>query len=164
MRLLLAAALLAATPATAHVTLDREEAPAGSYVRLAIRVPHGCEGAATTGIRLDLPPGLGSVKPGVKPGWILALTPGEPGPTPAGEAPHGPAPRAVAWRGGPLPDAFYDEFLLMIRTPATPGATLALPIVQDCEGGATARWTERPQPGQPRPRFPAPLLRLTPRP
>lgn len=42
-------------PAFAHVTLDTPQAVALGYVRVAIRVPHGCEGAATTGIRLQCP-------------------------------------------------------------------------------------------------------------
>ena len=45
-------ASLLALPAAAHVTLDQSTMPADSYLRLAIRVPPGCDGAATTGIRL----------------------------------------------------------------------------------------------------------------
>jgi periplasmic copper chaperone A len=167
MRARLALALLAgllARPAMAHVTLDRTEAPADSYVRLAIRVPHGCAGAATTGIRLALPEGLTSVKPAPKPGWALTILPGEPVP---GRGEHGAAAttvREIAWRGGPLPDDQYDEFLLMVRTPDRPGQTLLFPFVQDCEGGAVTRWIERAEPGQPAPRAPAFGLRLTPKP
>src|ERR687889_1179457 len=85
---------LAAVPAAAHVTLDLAEAPADSYVRVAIRVPHGCSGAATTGLRLQVPPGLRGVKPAPKPGWTLVTMPGE-----AGGAPS-PAPTAVASEHG----------------------------------------------------------------
>jgi len=162
---------LAALPAAAHVTLDLAEAPADSYVRVAIRVPHGCSGAATTAIRLQVPPGLRGVKPAPKPGWTLAIVPGEAGAAPpapgalAGE-PGGedPVVKEVAWRGGPLPDGQFDEFLLLFRTPAAPGETLWFPFVQECEGGAVARWIERPQPGQPRPARPAWALRLVPKP
>ena len=163
--------LVAVAPAAAHVTLDLAEAPADSHVRVAIRIPHGCAGAATTGIRLQVPPGLRSVKPAPKPGWALTVLSGE---QPRGAAPaaagapgeHGEEPtvREVAWRGGPLPDAWYDEFVLVFRTPATPDETLWFPFVQECEGGAVGRWIERPQPGQPRPRWPAHGLRLTPKP
>ena len=167
---------LAATPAAAHVTLDLAEAPADSYVRVAIRVPHGCSGAATTGLRLQVPPGLRGVKPAPKPGWTLDIAPGEAGGAPAasaasaasaaaaGEHGEGPTIKEVAWRGGPLPDDRFDEFLLLFRTPAAPGETLWFPFVQECEGGAVARWIERPQPGQPRPARPAWALRLVPKP
>ena len=51
-------ASLFALPAAAHVTLDQSTMPADSYLRVAIRVPHGCDGAATTGIRLQIPEGF----------------------------------------------------------------------------------------------------------
>lgn len=155
---------LGTLPAVAHVTLDRAEAPADGYVRLAIRVPHGCAGAATIGIRLAVPEGLTSVKPAPKSGWTLTIVPGEPAP---GRGEHGAAAstvREIAWRGGPLPDDQYDEFLLMVRTPDKSGETLWFPFVQECEGGAVTRWIERPQAGQPVPRTPAYGLRLTPKP
>jgi periplasmic copper chaperone A len=159
---------LAAAPAAAHVTLDLAEAPADSYVRVAVRVPHGCSGAATTGLRLQIPPGLRGVKPAPKPGWTLVTMPGEVGGVAAGPAGEhggeGPAIKEVAWRGGPLPDDRFDEFLLLFRTPPAPGETLWFPLVQECEGGAVARWIERPQPGQPRPARPAWALRLVPKP
>ena len=163
-RAAIASLFLAALPAAAHVTLDQAEAPADSYVRLAIRVPHGCAGAATTGIRLAVPEGLSSVKPAPKPGWTLTTVPGEPAP---GRGEHGAPARTlkeVAWRGGTLPDDQYEEFLLMVRTPATPGATLTFAFIQECEGGAVTRWIERRQPGEPAPRWPAYTLRLVPKP
>jgi uncharacterized protein YcnI len=154
----------AALPAAAHVTLDLAEAPAGSYVRLAIRVPHGCSGAATTGIRLLVPENLTSVRPAPKPGWTRAILPGEPAPGRGGDGAAAAAVREIAWQGGRLPDDQFDEFVLMVRTPDRPGESLWFPFVQDCEGDAVTRWTERAEPGQPAPRFPAHGLRLVPKP
>src|SRR3954454_10736304 len=105
----IAAALLAcAIPAEAHISLDTPQAAALAYQRIAIRVPHGCEGAATTAIRMQVPDGVTAVKPAPKPGWTLSIVadpsvPGAPG--------HEEAPpvREVAWRAEPghaLPDAF----------------------------------------------------------
>ena len=71
--LLLAAGALLALPAAAHITLDPTAAAAGSYVRAALRVPHGCAGAATTRVTLDLPEGIYSAKPMPKPGWRLTI-------------------------------------------------------------------------------------------
>ena len=47
---LLAAALAvaAAGAAQAHVTLETAEAPVGATYKAVLRVPHGCEGEATT--------------------------------------------------------------------------------------------------------------------
>jgi hypothetical protein len=62
--------------ALAHVTLETREAPAGSTYKAVLRVPHGCEGAATTAIRVRIPEGVIAVKPMPKPGWELATTEG----------------------------------------------------------------------------------------
>jgi uncharacterized protein YcnI len=158
--LVLAAALIAG-PAAAHVTLDRSEMPADSYLRVALRVSHGCQGAATTGIRVQVPPELRGVRPMPHAGWTLTTVPG-PAPA-AGSHDAAPMPREISWQGGNLPDAHYDEFVLYIRTPAEPGATLYFPVVQDCEGGKVTRWIERPtQPGQ-RLTTPAYAVRIVPK-
>ena len=161
---LIAAALggaMLACPATAHVTLDPPQAAAGSYVRTAIRVPHGCAGAATRQVTIRLPDEVTSARPMPKPGWTLAIT---------RRAPEAPVPNGhggtitevvgeITWAGGPLPDEQYDEFVLMLHTPKRPGETLVLPVIQHCEGGATAAWTEVPAAGHP-----APSIRLLPAP
>ncbi|TCI00308.1 copper chaperone PCu(A)C [Roseococcus sp. SYP-B2431] len=143
MKKLLALLLATATPAAAHVTLDPAEAQPASYTRLAFRVGHGCGGAATTGIEVGLPRGMTVARPMPKPGWEIAIEPGA----------------SVAWRGGPLPDAWYDEFVMMVRTPDRGGEALAFPVTQHC-GETVAAWTQPPVAGEPRPRFPAPMLQL----
>lgn len=163
----LSAACLAAAPlapAAAHVTLDTAQAPALGYVRLAIRVPHGCEGAATTGLRLQVPEGVTAVKPQPKPGWTLTVVADE---TPTAPGGHDASPpvREVAWRGGNLPDSFYEEFVLRVRMPDGAGQTVWFPFVQECEGGKVSRWIERPAAGQTldQLRMPAYPVKLVPR-
>src|SRR3954468_14467657 len=68
-----AACIALAAPARAHVTLDSPQAPALSYVRLAIRVPHGCDGASTTGIRGRVTEGVTAVEPQAQPGWTRTI-------------------------------------------------------------------------------------------
>jgi uncharacterized protein YcnI len=159
--LFLGAALLAA-PASAHVTLDQAVMPADSYVRIALRVPHGCEGAATAGVRLQVPSDLRGVRAMPVAGWTLTSRM-EGGVTVQGE--HGTihVPREVSWHGGNLPDDQYQEFVMLVRTPAEPGATLYFPVVQECEGGKVTRWIERPsQPGETL-RAPAYVVRIVPK-
>ena len=162
-----AAAALPVAPAQAHVTLDPAAAPAGAYVRAALRVPHGCAGAATTGIAVEIPEGLFTARPMPKPGWRLTI--GHRRLAAPARSPHGREVEAevarIAWEGGPLPDDQYEEFVLLLQVPNEPGGVLVLPVTQSCEGGRVEAWVERPVPGQsahdlPRP---APAMRLTPR-
>ncbi len=164
---LAAACLLAAVPAAApgahaHVTLEVQQAPANSTYRATFRVPHGCDGAAMTRLVVRLPEGVTQARPMPKAGWTLRITP-------RGEAPagHGAIPDAaeIAWEGGRLEDAHYDEFVIRLRLPDRANELLYIPVVQDCEGGRTAAWVEIPEAGRRVSdyRYPAPALRLTPR-
>jgi uncharacterized protein YcnI len=138
--LALAAVLLAAPPALAHVAADPGEAPAGGYQAVRFRVGHGCsETATTTALRIEIPPGVPSVRAQPKAGWSLAF-----------ERRDGQVV-AVTWAGALPPDQF-DEFALFFRLPDAPGV-LSFPAIQTC-GGETARWTGRDA------RHPAPTLRL----
>jgi uncharacterized protein YcnI len=164
--LALAASLLAALAfvpaASAHVTLDQASMPADSYLRIAVRVPHGCDGAATTGIRVQIPEGFRNVKPMPLTGWTLT-TVTEEGARPSGGHGESAPVKEVVWRGGNLPDAFYQEFILRVQTPREPGETVYFPVVQECEGGKVTRWIERPsQPGE-QLRAPAFPVRIVPK-
>ena len=50
---LVAAAMLAATSAGAHITLENREATIGQGYKAVFMVPHGCAGSATTKIRVN---------------------------------------------------------------------------------------------------------------
>lgn len=160
-RILLAALLLTPLVARAHVTADPAAAPAESYARIALRVPHGCAGAATIRVAVALPPSVTAARPMPKPRWRLATTlRALETPVPNG---HGgwvrEAVAEIVWEGGPLPDAHYDEFVVLLRLPALPGEILALPTVQGCEAGREVAWSEPPAPGAARP---VPVIRLLP--
>lgn len=132
------AALLAAPLAHAHITVAPASAPAGAYQTLVFKVGHGCAGSATTGITVQLPEGV-NAKPMPKPGWTIAL-----------------APREISWRGGPLPDAYYDEFTIQAKLPDAPGR-LVFKVGQQCEKGRTD-WADV----NPESKTPAPVLEVTP--
>lgn len=57
------AALAITTVAGAHVVIEPNEAPAASYVKLLLRVTHGCDGSPTRRLSVRLPEGLASVRP-----------------------------------------------------------------------------------------------------
>ena len=49
-----ALAVLAVSPAAAHVTLEKRQAPVGSYYKAVFAVPHGCAGSPTVKLRVQI--------------------------------------------------------------------------------------------------------------
>jgi uncharacterized protein YcnI len=162
----LVSAALIGTAAHAHVTLEKPSAPGGASYKAVLRVPHGCAGAATIGLRVRIPDGVLNVKPQPKPGWKIT-TVKEKLAKPAVLG-HGrevtETVREVSWSGGKLPDDYYDEFAFRVELPDLPGKTLYFPVVQECEKGVE-RWIEIPEPGKSRRDYekPAPELKLLPK-
>lgn len=145
----------------AHVTLEPQTASPGGYAKLVFRVPHDCEGSATTQIAVQLPQGCLSVKPQVHAGWKIKTTKFKLS-TPVES--HGKqiteTVSEVTWQGGPLSDEYMDEFGLSLKLPDTPGAKLVFPVIQTCQKGVS-RWTETPPPEHAHhAKFPAPYLML----
>jgi len=141
---LVTAFLLLGGPALAHVTANPNTAPAGTYFRTAFRVGHGCDGSPTTEIRMQIPPGLQSVRPEVVAGWDVEVVVDEleePYESHGETVTEGPV--EIIWSGGNLPDEHFQEFGLSMKTPDTPGETIYFPFVQICEDGELA-WIEIP--------------------
>lgn len=135
------------TVAFAHATLERPQAPAGSY-KAVLRIPHGCDGQATHTVRIELPEGFIDAKPMPKPGWSLAVDKGDyakPYKLHGREVASGA--QTVTWSGGDLPDDFYDEFVLSGTLAAEPGATLPFIVTQLCADGKVV-WDQIAEDGQ----------------
>jgi len=168
LRKLMLAALAAgafASPALAHVTLEKSEAPVGAAYKAVFRVPHGCEGAPTNVVRVQIPEGVISVKPMPKAGWTLEKVKGKYENTyDYYGTPTSEGTKEVVWRGGSLADDEYDEFIL--RGYLTPGLKvgemLYFPVVQECPEGKAERWLEIPAAGQSSDdlEYPAPGVKL----
>jgi periplasmic copper chaperone A len=151
--------------AFAHVTLEQAQAPVGASYKAVLRVPHGCDGAATTAIRVRVPEGVIDVKPMPKPGWTLTIVKGKYAKVHSlyrSQVSEGVT--EIDWSGGKLPDEYYDEFVFQsfLASDLEPGQTLYFPVVQECEQGVH-RWIEIPAGGQDYPE-PAPHLTLLPKP
>lgn len=162
-----ALALALWSDASAHVTLESREAVAGSYHKVVLRVPHGCQGSPTTALRVRIPDGVVGVKPQPKPGWEVGIEMGPMDQPPESGHSHGDGPdgdetvREVSWTGGRLLDNHFDEFAMQVRLPDTPGEVLHFLAVQECEDGVH-RWIEIPEEGRSAHDYdePAPALRL----
>ena len=141
-------AALVAVPASAHVTLETQQAVAGTYYKAVLRVGHGCDGSPMIRMRVRVPDGAVAVKPMPKPGWEVATVKGKLA-QPYDDG-HGnkitEGITEIVWSGGKLLDEHYDEFAFRMRLPATPNVTAYVPVVQECEKGVH-RWIEIPAAG-----------------
>ena len=160
-----AALALGSSAALAHVSLQLTEAPVGSTYRAIFQVPHGCEGNPTNVVRVQIPEGVIAVKPQPKACWMLEKIKGAYAKsydyygTPTSEG-----VKEIVWSGGNLGDDEYDEFVFRAYITDTfkPGQTVAFPVVQECEGGATTRWIEVPAEGKSADDYqhPAPTIKI----
>lgn len=163
---LAAVAALYALPAFAHVTIEQPQAVAGANAKVTLRVPHGCDGAATHTFKVLIPDGVTNVKPMPKAGLQLRTIKAKLDKPLVGD--HGATisevVREVVWIGGNLPDDQYDEFVLRGAMPASAG-TIYFAAVQECEKAAE-RWIEIPAAGQSSSdlKMPAPRLQIVPKP
>lgn len=152
MKALIALLVLVATPAAAHVVAVPDTAKAGSYSAIAFRVGHACAaGDVTTKVRIEIPEGVASARPQVKPGWTYVIERDDPK----------AAPTAITFEGR-LPDEAFDDFAVLMKLPSQ-GDKLVFPIVQTCEKGES-QWTEVPSPAAPDAKLnrPAPTVTLVP--
>lgn len=155
----------AAGAAVAHATLETSEAPAGSYYKAVIRVPHGCDGQATRTVRVEVPEGMIGAKPMPKAGWTLTT---ETGAYQNTYTSHGrdvsEGVLAVTWSEGELPNDWYDEFVFRGKLADTLEADTVLHFktYQTCADGSV-NWIDIPAEGQDRHdvKRPAPALTIT---
>jgi uncharacterized protein YcnI len=163
-RFMIAAAVMAlalAPAAAAHVTVQPEQAPAGGFTRLDVRVPTERDNASTTKVEVQFPPGFLSVSTEPVPGWNAEITmrkldkPVEQ----FGERVTEEVDRLILTANGEAnaigPGEFQD-FGLSVGVPDKPNATLRFPAVQTYSNGEVVRWI-----GPPDSEEPAPQVELT---
>lgn len=121
-----------ATAASAHVSLQQPIAESGSAYQAVLRIGHGCDGAATTGVTVRIPAGLDAAKAVPKPGWTVSMK-------------DGSATWAVASKEAALPHGERGEFTLAGGLPATPGP-MWFKVLQTC-GPASLDWSQVPADG-----------------
>lgn len=147
------AVLAVFTPATtvfAHIVLDEPAALAGRSYKAAFKVGHGCDGASTTAIRIQIPAGFTDAKPMPKAGWVLSA---QVSPLAVPYANHGKKVTedvsAVTWTSASkdnwLPDAYYEEFVMRGGLPETGGA-MWFKVLQTCDKGSID-WSQIPATG-----------------
>ncbi|MEB3046683.1 DUF1775 domain-containing protein [Rhizobium mulingense] len=160
------AALVSATAfasAEAHVSFLDKEASQESTILATLQLPHGCDGKATTEVRVKLPEGFVFAKPQPKAGWELEVLKGDYQKTYDN---HGDKVKSgaveIRWKNGNLSDDFYDTFVIQGKVSGVEaGTSLAFPVIQMC-GDAVAAWDQVAKHGSDPHgmKSPAPLLKV----
>lgn len=149
--------------AEAHVTFLDREATQESTILATLQVPHGCDGKATTEVRVKLPEGFVLAKPQPKAGWELEVIKGDYQKTYDN---HGDKVKTgaieVRWKNGNLSDDFYDTFVILGKVSGVEtGTSLAFPVTQMC-GDTVQTWDQVAKEGGDAHgmKSPAPLLKV----
>lgn len=125
-----AALLLLAAPVSAHISTNPDEID-GRYVKTDFRVPHGCEGEATTALRIQIPDGVSGARPQEVPDWDIEVER------------DGEEAVEIAWTGGELPDQRVQEFGLNMSIDEDAPDVIYFPTIQEC-GDVEHAWIELP--------------------
>jgi uncharacterized protein YcnI len=136
--------------AHAHIVLSEPKAIAGSYYKATLRVGHGCNGSATTGLTVQVPAGFQGAKPQAKFGWAvvtrkakLVMPYNSHGKTVTDDVVE------LRWTAAnkeeSLPDDQFDEFSFMGRLPDDAGS-MWFKVLQTCQSGQND-WSEIPANG-----------------
>ena len=151
-----------ANPAMAHIGLAQGEAVVGSTFRATLVVGHGCAGAGTTQVKVQIPEGFYNVRPMPKAGWQLEIETG------TYEHPfenHGTTltegVKVITWSGGELPDSQFDEFVFRgtFGADLEAGTKFYFPVLQQC-GDVEDAWIDTG--GDEDAEYPAPAVELSP--
>lgn len=150
--------------ANAHSSLEQSEAKAGGFYKAVLRIPHGCDGKATTAVKIELPEGFVSAQPQPKAGWKIETAKGD---YAQSYKIHGKdvtsGVKQVTWSEGDLPSDFYDEFVVVGQLAKFDKDTmLSFLVTQFCGTDDSVTWTEIAKDGQ-NPHdleHPAPQLRV----
>lgn len=156
--LAVAASLVVPAFASAHVTLQPKEVPAGSFVRLDVRVPNEQDDAATDEVEIKLPDGFvfASYEPAA--GWRVDVR-REKLDEPI-EAEGGPIDEQVStitWRATDRSAAIqpgqFRDFGLSVGLPEADqaGDVLTFGSIQTYDNGDVVRWIGSPDSEQPAP-------------
>ena len=157
-----AAALSAPAAAQAHVTVQPDEAPAGGFARLDVRVPNERDDAATTKVEVKFPPGFAEVSTEPLAGWTTKVTKtklAKPVTTDEGDKITEQVD-TITWTGsgsqGRIGPGQFQDFGLSVALPDEAGKSLTFKALQTYSDGDVVRWI-----GPPDAEEPAPQVKLT---
>jgi uncharacterized protein YcnI len=159
-------ALGMAGPASAHVTVNPDEATQGQRARVNFRVPNESDTESTTGLEVHFPQEtpISSVSVGTMPGWRAEVT-YRTLDTPI-EGGHGEqiteVVEVITWTAesedAAIQPGEFAEFAVSLG-PLPEADQLVFPTLQTYSDGEIVRWIDEPEAGG-EPEFPAPVITL----
>ncbi len=160
-----AALVLVAAPALAHVTVDPDSVPQGtSDVVLSFRVPNEEASANTTKVDMQLPQDHPIAVVDVRPsnGWTPQVTTTHLAtPITTDDGTFTDVASEIVWTGGQIAPGQYESFEVLAQGIPSDTDSLSFPTVQTYSDGTTVSWIDPTPPGGPAPDHPAPVLTLT---
>jgi uncharacterized protein len=143
--------------AQAHVTLQPDEAPAGGYARLDVRVPNEEEAKDTTKVQIQMPAGFAHASYEPAAGWKVDVKKtklAKPVKTEDGTITEEVA--QITWTGdgktGTIKPGQFQDFGLSVGLPdKKPGTKLTFKALQTYTGGQVVRWIGAPESDKPAP-------------
>jgi uncharacterized protein YcnI len=137
--LAVAGVALVATPAAAHVTISPTSSRPADLQQYRLLVPNEESDRDTTGIDVQLPPGVDAALAQTEAGWRAQVVR------------QNGRPRLIRYRGGPIPPDGYFAFHIIVRNPVQTGP-LTFKTLQRYSGGKVVRWIGTPDSDEPSPR------------
>ncbi|MFF2145464.1 YcnI family protein [Kitasatospora sp. NPDC058190] len=160
-----ATVLVVAAPVSAHIIVQPNSVPKNATDQtFAFRVPNEDDKNSTVKVEIDFPTDhpIPAVKVAPVPGWgdsIQTTKLTTPIHTDDGDITD--AVSQVVWTGGQITPGHFQDFTINLG--ALPDGTdkVVFKTLQTYSNGTVVRWIEEPQDGQPEPKNPAPVLKLT---
>jgi MYXO-CTERM domain-containing protein len=144
--------------AAAHVTVQPDEAPAGGFVVLDVRVPNEEESASTAKVAVKFPDGFAEVSFQPVPGWDVEVKKSklaQPVTTDEGDKLTEQVSQ-VTWSGGKVAPGEFQDFPVSVQVPDKAGTSLTFKANQTYDNGKVVRWI-----GPPGGDSPAPQVKVT---
>ncbi|MDQ1009076.1 uncharacterized protein YcnI [Streptomyces sp. V4I23] len=158
-----AVVLLAASGASAHVSVDPGTAEPGGFTKEAFRVPNERDDASTVQVEVAFPTDhpLGHVSVQPVPGWKATVKKEKlDKPVKDGDHELTEAVSSIVWKGGSIRPGEFQEFPVSFGPLPTDTDELVFKALQTYSDGEVVRWIDVPQEGGGEPERPAPVLEL----
>jgi uncharacterized protein YcnI len=150
--------------ALAHITVTPTSAAQGSAAELTFKVPNEEAKADTIEVQLQVPTAHPIAQLLVKPvpGWTITVQNVRLAkPVVTDDGSFSAAVSEVTWTGGKIIPGEYQDFSVSADPLPSGVSHLVFKAVQTYSNGDVVRWIDLPQPGEPAPGHPAPVLTLT---